>query len=52
MIKTLLHLLKSFGHSMEGLRETCHNEMESRIELTTVVILITAALILLVSPIF
>ena len=51
MMKTLLHLLKAFGHSMKGLRETFRNEMAFRIELTAAVILIPTALILSVSPI-
>ena len=51
MRKSLLHLWKSFGYSMHGLRETFRNEMAFRIELTVAVILIPSALILSVSPI-
>ena len=49
MIESLLHLLKAFGHSMKGMRETFRNEMAFSIELTAAVILIPSALILSVS---
>ena len=49
--ETYLHLWKSFGYSMRGLRKTFHNEMAFRIELSVAVILIPTALILSVSTI-
>ena len=51
MTKALLNLWKIFVYSLHGLRDTVHQEMAFRIELTVAVILIPAALILPVSPI-
>ena len=51
MRKSLLHLWKSFGYSIHGLRETFRNEIAFRIELAVAVILIPTALILSVSSI-
>ena len=39
MMKSLLHLLKAFGHSKKGLRETFRDEMAFRTELTAAVTL-------------
>ena len=52
MAKALLNLWKIFVHSLHGLRDTVHNETAFRFELAVAVILIAAALILPVSPIF
>ena len=51
MRESILHLWKSFGYSIHGLRETFRNEMAFRIELAVAVILVPTALILSVSPI-
>ena len=51
MAKALLNLWKIDVYGFHGLRDTVHNETAFRIELAVAVILITAALILPVSPI-
>ena len=51
MRESLIHLWKSFGYSMYGLRKTFLNEIAFSIALAVAVILIPTALILSVSPI-
>ena len=51
-MKSLLHLWKSFGFSLQGFRDTLNHEVAFRIELIVSGVLIPTALLLPVSLIF